>query len=81
MGSVPSTNIDALYALPSEGLHHQQRPPIKFRKWGDEILIAEQHEAQEQNSGHRSEEPRSSSLVLAYPSIAPPVPVDISSKI
>lgn len=71
----PSTNTDAVYALSSERSHHQPRPPIKFRKWGDEILIAEQHEAQQEKSGGEIEESRSSSLVLAFPSIAPPIPI------
>jgi len=69
-----STNIDALHALTSEGLHHQQRQPIKFRKWGDGILAAEQHKAREENSGRKPEESGSYRLVLAYPSVAPPIP-------
>jgi hypothetical protein len=69
-----STNIDALHALPSEGLHHRQRQPIKFRKWGDGILVAEQHKAREENSDRNPEESGSYSLVLAYPSVAPPIP-------
>jgi tellurite resistance protein len=73
---VPSTNTDAVYALSSEVSHHQPRPPIQFRKWGDEILIAEQHEAQQENSCGEIGEYRSSSLVLAFPSIAPPKPIE-----
>ena len=73
-GLVQSTNIDALHAFPSEGLHHRQRQPIKFRKWGDGILAAEQHKAREKNSRRKPEESGSYPLVLAYPSVAPPIP-------
>ena len=69
-----STNTDAAYALSSEGLHQKPLPPTKFRKWGDEILIAEQHKSQKANSG--GGEYCSSTLVLTYPSIAPPNPID-----
>ena len=72
-----STSIDAVHALSNESLLHQPRPPIKYRKWGDEILIAQQQEAKAKDSnGAISGESCTSSLVLAYPSIAPPIPIE-----
>ena len=66
-----------MHALSNESLLHQPRPPIKYRKWGDEILIAQQQEAKAKDSnGAISGESCTSSLVLAYPSIAPPIPIE-----
>jgi len=70
--SVPSTNSDAVHALTGNDSRDQQGSQIKFRKWGDEILIAEQLRAQE-DAGGPSDEYNSPHLVLAYPSIAPPL--------
>ena len=74
-GSVSSTNLDAVYALSSEDMCHRQVRPVKYRKWGDEIIISEQLKAKK-NSGGQSEESHSSTLVLTYPSIAPPHPLE-----
>ena len=70
-GSAPSQNRDATHALASEGFRHEQVSPMKFRKWGDEIVIAEQLKAQK-----KFEESHPTKLVLAYPSIAPPLPME-----
>mmetsp|Transcript_12170 Transcript_12170/g.30803 ORF Transcript_12170/g.30803 Transcript_12170/m.30803 type:complete len:839 (-) Transcript_12170:245-2761(-) len=72
---VPSTNADAVHALTGNDPRDQQGSQIKFRKWGDGILIAEQLRAQE-DSGGQSDENNSTTLVLAYPSIAPPLPLE-----
>ena len=75
-GNVSSTNIDAAYALTrDEESRYEQVSPIKYRKWGDEILLDEQLKAQK-NFGTQSEESRSPTLVLAYPSAAPPLPME-----
>ena len=74
-GSVPSLEIDATYALTMEGLRNEEESSIKYRKWGDEILIAEQQKTKGKN-GEKLDESHPANLVLAYPSIAPPLPVE-----
>ncbi|VEU40441.1 unnamed protein product [Pseudo-nitzschia multistriata] len=61
---------DAVYALSG---HYQPRPPVKFRRWGDEYLIAQQQLAKSECDDPHEE---TNSSFLTYPSIAPPKPVE-----
>ncbi len=71
----PSTNTSAVHALSGNNSHSPQETQIKFRKWGDEILLAEQLRAQGSSEG-QSKENVQPTLVLQYPSIAPPLPME-----
>ena len=80
-GKIPqasATKMDAVYALSSEALHHRPCPPVKFRKWGDELLIAGQQKAGREDFGVPRQETVTdddhSLSYLAYPSIAPSMP-------
>jgi len=74
----PSTNTDALHALSGNDSYNPEGSQIKFRKWGDEILIAEQLRAQG-SSECQSKENVQPTLVLGYPSIAPPLPMQFQN--
>eukprot|EP00536_Pseudo-nitzschia_multiseries_P010145 jgi/Psemu1/297494/fgenesh1_pm.300_\ len=69
---VSGTNMDALHALSSDAMHYRPCPPVKFRKWGDELLIAEEQNANKEHCN--VQRGGSVSICLRYPSIAPPIP-------
>mmetsp|Transcript_27308 Transcript_27308/g.74694 ORF Transcript_27308/g.74694 Transcript_27308/m.74694 type:complete len:833 (+) Transcript_27308:49-2547(+) len=64
--------MEALHALSNDALHYRPLPPLKFRKWGDELLIAEQQNTDKHNCSVSSGE--TGFVCLRYPSIAPPLP-------
>ena len=67
--SIAAKQRDAVHALSSSHLNgglYQLRRPIKYRRWGDELLPGHI-----EYCNHGKQE-----LFLAYPSIAPPMPLE-----